>query len=121
MDDTSSPHSMFQLSPLPPLCNSPMSVSPTADTVLPPSLKHRSQSLRDAPSSSSLDTQLHLPTPYSLLNDTDSIADTLAAVRQLYKIVKIRAGLTKVNTIMDTCKAAALQLKRLLTYSPLLD
>ena len=101
MDSTLSLHSMFQLSPLPPLCNSPMSISPTADTVLPPSLKHRSQSLCDAPSSSSLDTQLHLPTPYSLLKDTDSITDMLTAVWQLYNIVKIRAGLTKANTIMD--------------------
>ena len=67
----SNPISMFQLSPLPPLCNSPISVSPTADTVLPPSLKRRSQSLRDAPSSSSLDTQSSITsTPPNSTNRT---------------------------------------------------
>jgi len=53
----SHPISIFQLSPSP-LSNSPISVSPTADTtILPPSLKRRSQSLRDISSSSSLNTQ----------------------------------------------------------------
>ncbi|KAF8807149.1 hypothetical protein BYT27DRAFT_7337900 [Phlegmacium glaucopus] len=53
----SHPISIFQLSPSP-LSNSPLSVSPAVDTtILPPSLKRRSQPLHDVSNSSSLNTQ----------------------------------------------------------------
>ena len=47
------PLSVFHFS----LSASPISLSPTADTILPPSLKRRSLTLPDTPSSSSLNTQ----------------------------------------------------------------
>ena len=52
----SRPISMFHRSPSS-ISNSPISLSPTVDTILPPSLKRRSQSLRHTLSSSSLNTQ----------------------------------------------------------------
>lgn len=43
------------------LCNSPISISPTLDKILPPSLARKSHPLRDTPSSASLSTHSSIP------------------------------------------------------------